>query len=212
MRTIEAKQERCDVFGRAYAGSQRLIQFYVNEESGLLNRAIEDAFGLQFQFRWVSPLKGERYREYKDLEFLAALGVSKYGQKLTEFWPRSGPRWDALACIDPGARGVLPIEAKSHIPEMYSRGCTATSSNSLQMINASIARTKHWLGVNATTNWLGHHPYHFNKKIRSGGLYQMANRIAHLYFFREVLGIDAWFVNLCFVDDPHCRTTQREWE
>jgi hypothetical protein len=40
----------------------------------------------------------------------------------------------------------------------------------------------------------------------------MANRIAHLYFFREVLGIDAWLVNLCFVDDRHCRTAQPEWE
>jgi hypothetical protein len=87
-----------------------------------------------------------------------------------------------------------------------------TSPNSLQMIDASIARTKEWLGVDAAVNWRGRYQYHVEAKMRTGCLYQMANRIAHLYFFREVLGIDAWLVNLCFVDDRHCRTAQPEWE
>jgi hypothetical protein len=64
----------------------------------------------------------------------------------------------------------------------------------------------------AAVNWRGRYQYHLGTKMRIGCLYQMANRITHLYFFREVLGIDAWFVNLCFVDDRHCPTAQPEWE
>lgn len=69
MPTVAAVQERCDASGRAYAGSQRLIQFYVNEEPARLDQAIEHAFGRQFGLRWVSPLKNQHYREYKDLEY-----------------------------------------------------------------------------------------------------------------------------------------------
>jgi hypothetical protein len=207
-----ATQKRCDASGHAYAGSQRQLQIYVNEEPALLSRAIEDALGRQLRLRWVSPLKTDLYKEYKDLEFLAAVGMSGYGQQLNEFWPKGGPRWDALACVESGAGGVVLVEAKSHIPEMYAGGCKATSSNSLQMIDASIKRTMAWLGVDPAANWRGCYPYHFKTAIRKGCLYQMANRIAHLYFFREILGIDAWFVNLCFVDDPHSKTTQKDWE
>ncbi len=37
-----------------------------------------------------------------------------------------------------------------------------------------------------------------------------ANRLAHLYFLRDVLKIDAYLVNLCFVGDPRTRTTQTD--
>jgi hypothetical protein len=211
MPKIQTDQKRCDTTGRAYAGSQRLIQFYVNEQTALLNRAIEEAFGHHVPLRWVSPLKTNQYREYKDLEFLKALGMVKHGHQLKGFWPRGGPRWDALACVDLGTAGVLLVEAKSHLPEMYAGECKATSLNSLQMIDASLEKTKTWVGADPTVKWLERHPYQLKARQRTGCLYQMANRIAHLYFFREVLGVDAWFVNLCFVDDPHSPTTQTQW-
>jgi hypothetical protein len=43
-------------------------------------------------------------------------------------------------------------------------------------------------------------------------LYQSANRIAHLYFFREILGIEAWLVNIYFTHDPHSPTTRSAWQ
>lgn len=136
--------------------------------------------------------------------------MGKHGQKLNEFWPKGGPRWDALACVDSGAGGVLLVEAKSHLPERYAGECKATSLNSLQMIDASLEKAMIWLGVDPIVEWRERCPYQFKARRRTGCLYQMANRIAHLYFFREVLEIDAWFVNLCFVDDPHSPTTQTE--
>lgn len=44
-----------------------------------------------------------------------------------------------------------------------------------------------------------------------GRLYQMSNRLAHLYWLRSVLGGRAWLVHLLFVDDPHGPTTRDEW-
>jgi hypothetical protein len=143
----------------------------VNEKPALLDQAIEHAFSRQFGLRWVSPIKNHHYQEYKDLEFLTALGMSKHAQKLSEFWPRGGPRWDSLACVESGAKGVLLVEAKSHIPEMYAGECKAPSPNSLQMIDASIARTKEWLGVDAAVNWGGRCQYHFEARMRTVWVY-----------------------------------------
>src|ERR1035441_4596728 len=38
------------------------------------------------------------------------------------------------------------------------------------------------------------------------------NRLAHLYFMRELAGVPAWFVNLCFVGDPHRPTPPMVWQ
>ena len=41
-------------------------------------------------------------------------------------------------------------------------------------------------------------------------LYQSANRLAHLYFLREVAKVDAWLVNVYFLDDRGFKPTARE--
>ena len=92
---------RTDAVGRAYKGSQRWIQTFVNERPEELNRAIaaaapELAGG---DVTWVSPLACDRYKEYMDTDFLRALGVSRLNGDLGGFWPKSGPRWDALAKV-----------------------------------------------------------------------------------------------------------------
>jgi hypothetical protein len=45
-----------------------------------------------------------------------------------------------------------------------------------------------------------------------GPLYQSANRLAYLYFFREILQIEAWLVNVYFTDDPHSPTSRATWQ
>lgn len=44
-----------------------------------------------------------------------------------------------------------------------------------------------------------------------GQLYQYANRLAHLYFLRRVLGVPAWLAFVYFLDDPHCPTDRETW-
>jgi hypothetical protein len=192
-----------DETGRAYAGSQRQIQTWVNERTGELSRRVQAAIGLtepEVRLRWVSPLAKDRYVEYQDRAFLGALGLEHYAAELSRFWPSGGPVWDALAAVEglpDGKRGAVLVEAKSHVPEVYGGGCKASSASLIRIL-AALGRTKVWLGVPREANW-------------TGPLYQSANRLAHLYFLREMLGVPAWLVNTYFVDDPHSPTSESLW-
>src|SRR2546429_687735 len=102
-REIETMRERVDEFGRAFAGSRLQIQTYVNRHPEPLNAAIFEALpdlaDGRARLKWVSPLEEERFAEYLDASFLAALGLAELSGMLTEFWPQGGPRWDALARV-----------------------------------------------------------------------------------------------------------------
>jgi hypothetical protein len=200
------RQGRTDHSGRAYAGSQLQIQIYVNRRQDELSRRVLEALpslaSLGADIRWVSPLESERFVEYQDRAFLRAVGLDHLAGALRKFWPRGGPVWDALAVVrlkeDPNQRGVILVEAKSHPAEVYGGGCQASPA-SRNKIEAALSETKRWLGVSQEAAW-------------TGSLYQSANRLAHLYFFREVAMVPAWLVNVYFLQDPHSPTSQEEWQ
>src|ERR1035441_1135645 len=91
--------DRTDAFGRAYAGSRRQIQTYVNRRRADLDAAIlrglPELAAEGAQFEWVSPLEDERFNEYQDGVFLGALGLLDLSGMLAEFWPQGCPVWDA---------------------------------------------------------------------------------------------------------------------
>ena len=190
---------RIDSRGRAHAGSQRQIQTYVNEKTGLLNSVIAQSLSRgdldEKAIDWVSPLAADTYSEYRDSEFLERIGLGLLAPRLLEFWPRGGPCWDALARIE---GGCLLIEAKSHVSEIYGMGCGA-SLRSKQKIEAAFNATKVWLGVSPDIDW-------------TGRLYQSANRYASLYFLRGVAGVQAFLTNVYFVGDPRTPTTREDWD
>jgi hypothetical protein len=146
--------------------------------------------------QWVSPLTADTCSEYQDSEFLERVGLVLLAPKLRKCWPRGGPCWDALARTE---GGCILIEAKSHVKEIYGGGCGATSPRSKKKIQAALDATKAWLGVSPDVDWMGR-------------LYQSANRYASLYFLREIAGVQAFLVNVYFVDDPRTRTTKEEWD
>ena len=161
------------------------------------------------ELEWVSPLEKDGFAEYRDEAFLAALGHSDLAVVLAAFWPRGGPQWDALATVRLGdqtslqgghsakpSSGVLLVEAKSYPAEMESSGCRA-GGRSRALIERSLTEAMRWFGADPA-DWCG-------------PLYQFANRLAHVYFFRERAGVPAWFVNVCFVNDPRTPTTEEEW-
>ncbi len=195
-----------DDLGRAHAGSQLQIQIYVNRRPAELSRhvlaALPSLASLGANIRWVSPLESERFVEYQDRAFLRAVGLEHLASRLSAFWPSGGPVWDALAAVEfkkyPGVKGVILVEAKSHPPEVYGGGCKA-SPRSRKKIEAALGETKRWLRVREDADW-------------TGPLYQSANRLAHLYFFREVARVPAWLVNVYFFDDRHSPTSREEWE
>lgn len=135
-----------------------------------------------------------------DEDFLVALGLEEAADRLRSFWPGGGPNWDALAVLGGGAYadGVVLVEAKSYPDEVYGAGCQATNPRSIDTIRRSLGVAQKWFEVSGG-DWMGR-------------LYQYANRLAHLYFLRHELRVDAWLVNLCFTDDATTRpATAAEW-
>jgi len=195
------------VEGRALRGSQRQMQDYVNCHPDRLSAAILEQLPARLGqlgagIRWVSPLESESYREYRDADFLARVGLSEFAKELAGYWPGHGPCWDALGVISDALGkmkpGVILVEAKSHLKEIYGSGCQA-SPPSRAKIDAALSSAKSWCGVPETQDWLG-------------PLYQSANRIAHLHFFLERLRTPAWLVNLYFTNDPIGPAGRAEWE
>ena len=186
-------------------GSKKLIQDYVNdsERVKILNQKIIDGLKLKnHRIDWVSPLQEEGYKEYKDKDFLDKLGLKAHIKKLENFWPEPGPRWDALGKIldSKGKEIYILLEAKANIPEICSQ-CEATSEESIKKINQALKGTCEWLKCKVDIDiWLDY-------------FYQYANRLAHLYFFREKIKKNAYMVFLYFINDStHITTSEEKWE
>lgn len=206
--TRRSRGDRRDDKGRAHTGSQMCLQVWVNRRQGALSQSVLTALGMDqpgVHVEWVSPLEGERFAEYKDGAFLQALQLKEHAPTLATFWPRGGPVWDGLAkIIRPGraSTGYVLVEAKSYPAEVRGGGCKAKKdSKARALIEASLAETAQWLGLSSRPDtWLRR-------------LYQSANRIAHVYFLREQLGLEAYMVNVCFTGDTHRKnaTTSERW-
>jgi hypothetical protein len=165
-----------------------------------LNRCIRDEFKWRPDdyIEWVSPVKSDGYAEYYDQAFLTRLGLDTLAVPLTEFWPTGGPRWDALAKA--GGGKVILVEAKAYIEEVVDGGSRATPGSAAK-IAAALARTKAAFGSASAGSW-------------ESPFYQYVNRLAHLYFLREINGVDAYLVFLNFADAPDVPepSSELEWK
>jgi hypothetical protein len=171
---------------KAQRGSQRWLQALVNERPDVFAREFLPQIGYapEDQLEWLSPLRTDAYSEYRDEAFLERLDVTLSRTSLSEFWPKRGPVWDALAR---GPRGEpILVEAKAHIPELYSPA-SAASEASLASIRASLSSAKKAFGSTAKHDW-------------SGPLYQYTNRLAHLYLLRSLNRLPAYLAFLCFIN------------
>ena len=191
--------------GKADKGSQKWLQILVNDRTELLNREISCQSTVEAEeIRWLSPLRRDNYREYYDRQFLDLLEIELENRPLESFWPSSGPRWDGLAKT---ARGqILLVEAKSHVGELVSS--TGASTSSLAKIRSSLAETKRLIHRDSdyAVDW-------------TTGVYQYANRLAHLYLLHKLNGHDVYLVLVYFLNDSerqkpdtHVPATVGEWK
>lgn len=164
-------------------GSLKWIQRAVNERWPSLDDPILAATR-ENSLRWLSPVREDAYAEYRDGAFLDLIGHGRLRAQLQSFWPRRGPQWDALGHV--GERGVLLVEAKAHIREMCSPGSSAGPA-SRAIIAQRLREVAAALGAGGDADW-------------TGAFYQMANRLAHLWFLREH-GVEAWLVFVGFLGD-----------
>lgn len=204
----------------ANRGTRRWLQALVNSAArSLLDAAIAERLPRHpgSRIEWRSPLREDHYAEYSDQEFVERLlgaphsagvpGLPPPGRQLprplAEFWPRFGPQWDGLAVVNTGrgARTMLLVEAKSHIPEMAAAPAQARGELALRHIRSSLDATRSFLEVRTAADW-------------STSFYQYANRLAHLYWLRELNGVDAYLVNLFFLNDAELNgpRTAAEWQ
>jgi hypothetical protein len=145
---------------------------------------------------WVSPVADDAFAEYYDQAFLDRLGIEDLRVPLEDFWPASGPRWDGLARTASGK--IILVEAKAYVEESvdYRSGAGPAS---MARIRQSLADAKHAFQANEAAPW-------------EAPFYQYANRLAHLYFLRELNNIDAYLLFLNFADAPDvpapCSTEQ----
>jgi hypothetical protein len=179
------------------------VQIYVARKSELLSETVRDALRAAGKsvadVRWVAPKESELFREPSDAAFLTRLGLPHAIPALRRFWPAGGPTWDALGVLDGNAKsgGVVLVEAKSYPRETYGAGCKAVHPQSVEDIHRSLGAAQRWFRVSENRNW-------------TGRLYQYANRLAHVYFLRHEVGVDAWLVNLCFTGDATTTATSRD--
>lgn len=176
---------------KATKGSQRHMQDAVERRQDELAATIVGARPelAGRAIRWLSPLGSENYVEYRDEAFLRVLGLDRFAPDLATFWPRMGPSWDALALVD--GREPLLIEAKAHLRETPAPDtCGAESPSSTQLITNSLGRVRKDLGVDLQApSWTDHH-------------YQIANRLAHLWWLQVERQAPSWLLFLGFTESP----------
>ena len=171
----------------ALRGSRRWLQIAVNRCPDVVDGAISRAIGLRQDetIEWLSPLESEDFIEYRDQSFLERLGINLRHRQLSDFWPAGGPVWDGLARTSTG-RSLL-IEAKANVPE-FDTNPTGATGQSLSKIKEALEETRSFLGVRSATDW-------------TNCFYQYANRLAHLFFLRELNRTDAALVFVYFMGD-----------
>jgi hypothetical protein len=178
-------------------GSQRWLQITVNQQPELLNKPLRQSGGWdpKAEVEWLSPIEQDGFCEYRDQACLKQLGLNLQNP-LADFWPARGPVWDGLARI---GRDALLVEAKAHIPEMISPASRATGA-SKATIDKSLRTVQRALAPKATIDW-------------SGIFYQYANRVAFLYFLREINKLPAHLVFVYFLNasDVSGPSTRDEW-
>lgn len=166
---------------KAEKGSKKWIQVLVNNYPNILNECIGEP-----QIKWVSPLKEDDYKEYRDNVVLGKLGMRLDNYTLQDFWPYGGQTWDALGKTD--QETFYLVEAKSHITEIDVGGTGAVSKSSIDLISKSLEEVKEYLNVNRDVDW-------------SKYFYQYCNRLAYLYLLRVLNSVDAYLVWVFFIND-----------
>lgn len=184
-----------DEHGIPLRGSALHIAYYVNCEPGALNVALLGEHS-SASIEWRSPLATQHFAEYKDRDFLEAVDRGCLADALGDWWPDSGPRWDALGIVHE-TKAVVLVEAKANVPEIANGpACGSGASGSEQglvnrrTIARALATTREHFGISADADsaWMDSH------------CYQYANRLAHLCFF-ERLDVPARLSHVYFTDD-----------
>jgi hypothetical protein len=183
-------------------GSEYHLRRYLAEEPAKLNAAIAGAIGDGNDVcEWLPFGAGKAGdRELRGMEFLDATGQAAW----RDFWSRTGnpPNWDAVGRRPPNHEWIL-VEAKARESELVSPPCGAKEEGGRSRIEQALCASRRHFGVADDRDWMGNY-------------YQIANRLASLYFLTEIVKQPArvvflYFTGDAFPDGSRCPATNAEW-
>ena len=176
----------------AAKGSRLRMRQWVENHRDHLERQLREALPTLASFadgpiNWLSPLADAGYRELRDDVW--QLAMVDPSPQAAGWWPKRGPVWDAAGIVPgrEGGLGLVLVEAKGHVAELRSPASKA-SYESERMIRDALRETKLALGVPESAPW-------------DRTYYQVANRLAFLYWLHAHARRPAWLVNVYFTGD-----------
>ena len=172
-----------------YGSEYQLLRF-LGHHRGELNSLIMKELNVNTTPEWLDyPYEEDRLSgdgELKGIECFENLDTyASIKEKWESFWPTSGNamNWDGIFILD----GVWYfVEAKANEMEAYQK-CSATSEKSIEMIDRAFSNTKEWIGVKNDIDWT------------KTNCYQLANRLAFIYFCNQICAIPARLLYIGFI-------------
>ena len=182
-------------------GSEHWLRLAISEHAGELDHAVQESFAFESTeaIEWLSPIGSDEFAEYRDEHFLQRLDILTLQVPLAQFWPSKDPQWDGLARTSSGR--IILLEAKAYLDEVADSKTAASYPASRALIHKSLLEAQDFFEAKGGQPW-------------TETYYQYANRLAHLYFLRELNHLDAYLIFLNFADAPD-RTTPAstaDWE
>lgn len=176
--------------GLGYGSEFQLMRF-LGHHRNELNDLIHKATNTNELIEWLDfPYNDNKISgdgEWKGIEcFSELLNYDDICEEWKKFWPQSGNamNWDGIFKIKDAWHFV---EAKAHKKEAFQE-CCATSNDSINKIDNAFEKTKKWLNIENSNNW------------RNTKYYQLANRLAFIYFCNEICKINAKLIYIGFVN------------
>ena len=193
--------------GLGYGSEFQLMRF-LGHHRNELNDLIHKATNTNELIEWLDfPYNDNKISgdgEWIGIECFSKL--SNYKEEICEkwkkFWPQKGSsmNWDGIFKIKDT---WYFVEAKAHKEESFQK-CSASSQNSIGKINSAFEETQKWLDIKNYRDWI------------KTNCYQLANRLAFIYFCNEICKINAKLLYIGFVngfrmkkDEVH---SSNEWE
>lgn len=192
--------------GNGYGSKWHLLNFLKSDNRReLLNAIIKNQTGLKGEFQWKFPDPETLSTEYRGVDFLIddfkKEEFDEIKRKWDKFWVkgRNPQNWDGVIKIGEGEKYIL-VEAKAHLGEIKS-SCTAEEQGKggKKQIQEALSKTKKHFGVKTENDW-------------QVDYYQLANRLAFIYFLKDEFDIEADLLYFYFLNGYETTEDNRNYK
>lgn len=174
-------------------GSEDHLRRYMTERRADLDRAVLGAMNNPLaSCEWLAfPTRSDGSGNDRELEGMEFLSQAKSVEAWKQFWPTTGSsqNWDAVGRLVDGSKTEwLLVEAKARARELNS-ACKAVGKGRA-IIEKALLETRLHMKITADRSW-------------TDSFYQIANRLASLYFLNQIAKEPARLVFVYFTGDRY---------